>query len=120
MTIAMEYEQRNGRKAEDVSKENLGFDIRSIDSNGKIRYIEVKTRADKGSVSLTQNEWFKAQRLGEDYYLYIIWNAKSNPELKIINNPASNVNVKEKVEIVRYIIDADEIVNKGSINDKEE
>lgn len=113
MSIAMEYEEKNGRSVEDVSRENLGFDLRSIDSNGNIRYIEVKARADRGSISLTQNEWFKAQRLGDDYYLYIVWNAKSNPELKIIQNPAKNLNAKERVEMVRYIIDANEIINKA-------
>jgi superfamily II DNA/RNA helicase len=115
MEIVMRYERENGREPEDVSKENLGFDIRSRDSNGKVRYIEVKARADAGTaVALTQNEWFKAQRLGDDYYLYVVWNARDpNTRPYIIRNPAANLKVNQKVEIVRYIVPATEIESKG-------
>ncbi|MEM4323970.1 MAG: helicase-related protein, partial [Candidatus Nitrosocaldus sp.] len=59
---AMKYERDHNRNPEDVSAENLGFDIRSHDKEGKVRYIEVKARADIGSIVMTQNEWFKAVR----------------------------------------------------------
>ena len=116
MEIVMKFERENGREPEDVSKENLGFDIRSREKDGKIRYIEVKARASVGSVALTQNEWFKAQRLGNDYYLYVVWNAGKDPNTKpcIIQNPAVNLQVDQKVEIVRYIIPATEIERKAS------
>ena len=61
MEIAMRFEKDAGRNPEDVSKENLGFDIRSKSKDGEIRYIEVKARASIGSIALTQNEWFNAQ-----------------------------------------------------------
>jgi superfamily II DNA or RNA helicase len=116
MEIVMKFERENGREPENVSKENLGFDIRSREKDGKIRYIEVKARAGVGSVALTQNEWFKAQRLGNDYYLYVVWNAGKDPNTKpyIIQNPAVNLQVDQKVEIVRYIIPATEIERKAS------
>jgi len=104
MQVAMEYEKSQGRQPEDVSAENLGFDIRSLYKNGKVRYIEVKARADTGAVALTTNEWFKAQRFREDYYLYAVMNAATKPELYIINNPAEHLNPQEKVEVVRYIV----------------
>lgn len=44
MEIAMQYEKEHGREPEDVSKKNLGYDIRSTGKN-EMRYIEVKTRA---------------------------------------------------------------------------
>lgn len=116
MEIATTYEKENGRSPEDVSAENLGFDIRSTDKNGTIRYIEVKARAESGCVALTQNEWFKAKRFKNDYYLYAIMNAGKKPELYIIQNPAENLKVDEKVETVRYIIDQGEIKSKGKIN----
>ena len=59
MDFVLDFEQKVGRKAEDVSKENIGFDIKSVDKDGNIRYIEVKGRASIGSISLSQNEWFK-------------------------------------------------------------
>jgi superfamily II DNA or RNA helicase len=116
MEIAMKFERENEREPEDVSKENLGFDIRSREKDGKVRYIEVKARAGIGSVALTQNEWFKAQRLGNDYYLYVVWNAGKDPNTKpyIIQNPVANLQVDQKVEIVRYIVPAIEIERKAS------
>jgi hypothetical protein len=131
MEKAMEYEIRNGRVPEDVSSENLGFDIRSKDGDGKMRYlekvggkrglsefqdIEVKARAGVGAVALTQNEWFKAERFKDEYYLYVVFQAASKsklPELMIIQNPAENLNYEEKLEVVRYIAGWDEVRTKG-------
>ena len=111
MEIAMEYERQHGRRPEDVSKENLGYDIRSK-GEGEVRYIEVKARAGTGDVALTPNEWMKAKRFREQYWLYIVENATTNPTLYIINNPAQNLKAVEKVEVVRFIIPADEWKNK--------
>jgi len=64
MEVAMEYERQRGRVPENVTKENLSFDIRSRGKD-EIRYIEVKARAGEGDVALTPNEWFKAKRFRE-------------------------------------------------------
>lgn len=114
MEYAMDYERKQGRIPEDVSQQNLGFDIRSLDTRGTIRYIEVKARAGRGGVALTQNEWFKAQRFGDDYYLYAIMNAASAPELFVIRNPAARLHAKTQVESVRYLIDYEEIAKEGA------
>jgi hypothetical protein len=116
MQIAIEYEKRHNRIPEDVSLQNLGFDIRSTDKQNHTRYIEVKARCQEGNISLTQNEWFKANRFGDDYYLYIIFNAPTNPKLNIIKNPAKNLNVIEKIETVRFIIEYSEVKEKGEID----
>jgi len=115
MEIVKKFERGAGRIPEDVSKENLGFDIRSKDKPGIVRYIEVKARAGIGPVALTQNEWFKAQRLSNDYYLYVVWNAgkDANARPLIIQNPAINLSVDQMVEIVRYVVSATEIEKKG-------
>ncbi|MCI0529057.1 MAG: DUF3883 domain-containing protein, partial [Nitrospira sp.] len=113
MEVAMRYEREQGRTPEDVSAENLGFDIRSTDKEGQRRYIEVKARAGVGAVALTQNEWFKAKRFKEDYFLYVVMNAATKPELMIVQNPAENLQPEEKVELVRYIVSVDEIKSKG-------
>jgi superfamily II DNA or RNA helicase len=112
MVIAMEYERSQGREPEDVSKENLGFDIRSK-GRDEIRYIEVKARKDEGEVVLTPNEWFKAKRFKEQYWLYVVANAVKNPILYIINNPTENLKMEEKVEVVRFIVPLTEWKNKG-------
>ncbi len=113
MAVAMDYERRQGREPEDVSDQNLGFDIRSRDpGTGRKRYIEVKARAGIGPVALTKNEWFKAHRFGDDYYLYVVLNAATKPELYIIQNPAANLRPQQRIE-VRYWIEAKAILQKA-------
>lgn len=103
MEIAMEYERLQGREPEDLSKENLGFDIRSRGKE-EVRYIEVKARAGESEIALTPNEWFKAKRFKEQYYLYVVANVITSPVLYIIQNPAENLKPQERVEVVRFII----------------
>jgi len=104
MQIAIEYEQSQGRIPEDVSFLNLGYDIRSQEGENHFRYIEVKARAKTGTIALTPNEWLMAQRLKDEYWLYIIENASTNPELYLIQNPASCLSLMEEVSIIRYIV----------------
>jgi superfamily II DNA or RNA helicase len=113
METAMAHERKAGRTPEDVSAENLGFDIRSTDPAGVKQYIEVKARAGLGEVTLTQNEWFKAQQFKSDYFLYVILNAATQPQLYIIQNPAEQTHPEEKIEAVRYRISLDQITEKG-------
>ncbi len=111
MRVAMQYERDHERLPEDVSKENLGYDIRSSAlasaAEGRatdVRYIEVKARATTGAIVLTPNEWLMAQRLGNEYWLYIVENAKTEPRLHTIQNPAAKFQPEQVVEIVRYVI----------------
>lgn len=112
MEVAMQYERAQGWSPEDVSQENLGFDVRSTSPEGQKRYIEVKARAGVGPVALTQNEWFKAKRFGDDYYLYVVLNAASQPVLYRIQNPAETLKPEEQME-VRYLVTEREITSKG-------
>jgi superfamily II DNA or RNA helicase len=104
MQVAMEYEREKGRLPEDVSTQNLGYDIRSTSLSGEVRYIEVKARATTGAIVLTPNEWLMAQRLGNEYWLYVVENAATQPRLRIIQNPAAKLQPEEVVEVVRYVV----------------
>lgn len=112
MEVTMQYEREQGRTPEDVSKENLGFDVRSASPEGQKRYIEVKARAGSGPVALTQNEWFKAKRFQSEYFLYVVLNAASQPVLYRIQNPAEALKPEEEME-VRYLVTENEIIAKG-------
>jgi superfamily II DNA or RNA helicase len=103
MEVAMAYERAEGREPEDVSAEALGFDVRSLGPDSP-RYIEVKGRAAVGSVALTRNEWIKAQRFGDDYWLYIVVDCKTEPRLYVLQNPAAVLRPEEELEVVRYIV----------------
>jgi len=109
MEAAMDYERLHERAPQDVSAENLGFDIRSADDQGNLRYIEVKARAGAGPVELTQNEVFKARSLGDAYYLYVVMSATSAaPSLLIYRNPIEQLAVEEKIER-RFAIGLEEL-----------
>ncbi|AXI24737.1 helicase [Methanofervidicoccus sp. A16] len=109
MKIAIEFERFEGRKPEDVSRDNLGYDIRSVGKDGEVRYIEVKGRVGEGDVALTYNEWLKAKELGDRYYLYVVSNAPTDPTLYIIRDPAKKIEPVKKVEIsTKMIVPAEE------------
>lgn len=115
VNFAMDYEKKHGWTPESVEDQDLGFDIRS-NKGDEVRYIEVKGRARRGPVSLTQNEQFKAQRFKNDYYLYVVLNAKTHPELYIHQNPAETLSFQEVMGVVRYIVPLDQIVNSKAVN----
>jgi len=104
MNVAVKYEKKQGRTPEDVSYQNLGYDIRSEDEGTNYRYIEVKARAKVGAVALTPNEWLMAQRLKKEYWLYIVVNAAKSPELYLIHDPYANLKPDKEIDIVRYIV----------------
>jgi hypothetical protein len=101
---AKKYEVSQGRKPVSVEEENCGWDLTSLLDGQTDRYIEVKGRAFLGGVALTPNEWIKAQRFGKDYWLYVVVNCKTKPELHLIQDPASKLHATEEVSVVRYLI----------------
>lgn len=107
MEEATKFEKKEGRRPEDVSSENLGYDIRSKKKK-ELRYIEVKGRAKVAKIVLTPNEWIKANRFKENYWLYVVANCSTKPELYLIQDPASKLKPNQVVEITRYIVDADQ------------
>ena len=63
MNIAIEYEAANEWQAEDVSSQNLGYDIRSVNKLDIKRYIEVKGRSGIDGVMLSENEMIRLAQL---------------------------------------------------------
>jgi hypothetical protein len=109
MRVVMDYERNNAWEPEDVSQlhDGSGFDIRSLgptDAAGKrmLRRIEVKGRAVADvDVELTPNEWVQARRHGDSYWLYVVWNAKTDPQLLRIQNPAARL--RDQVAELRVV-----------------
>lgn len=99
MQAVTAYELSQGRSPEDVSADNVGFDILSSD-----RAIEVKGRAGVGAIIMTPNEWITAGRLGDEYYLYVVTHALGSPEINVIRNPAANIATVEELSVVRHVI----------------
>lgn len=102
IAYVMAYERQQGREPEDLSPQKLPYDIRSTQSSGDARYIEVKGRASVGGVELSEREWLTAENLGEDYWLYIVSDAKTNPALTIIRDPVQTLPTAEIMKRTRY------------------
>jgi hypothetical protein len=105
MEVAMAHERQRGWRPEDVSEENLGFDVRSHGPGDEMQRIEVKGRAGEGAVRLSPNEWLKAQQLGETFWLYIVVNCASEPRLWVMQDPASRLEPEEEVQVTSYRVE---------------
>lgn len=104
MEVAMDYEAAQGRTTTDVSADNVGYDLRSEDSNGEKRYIEVKGRSGTDGVMLSSNEMFRLAQLGKRAWLYIVTDCKSEPKLKTINDPANVLEFEKLIKGVQFFL----------------
>lgn len=91
----IEYEQALGWKVESVESESRGFDLISRKPHPEdpetavdVRFIEVKGRAGVGEVPLSNNEYKTAVRLKKDYWLYVVFNCGSTPQIHKVQDPA--------------------------------
>lgn len=116
---AIKYEESRGWKVESVEKDNKGFDLISRkphpqdpETSIEVRFIEVKGRSAVGEIALTTNEYKTAERLKEDYWLYVVFNCATKPDLKIINDPAK-LNWQPLVIIEHYHISAKNLLGKN-------
>ena len=105
MRTAIDYEISQNWEPQDVSANNEGYDIRSLNWAQVKRYIEVKGRSGAvGDVMLSENEMNRLAQLGDAAWLYIVTNCKSEPELHRIQNPAQNLKFTEKSKGVQYFL----------------
>ena len=113
--IVVAYEEAHGRSCERVGHQKIGFDIRSLavpdpqtgyrDPVTGVRRIEVKGRRRGRPIRLTTNEWYKAQQLGDTYWLYVVWDPLDNPDAApvLVRNPARHLDyAKKEVIAARY------------------
>ncbi len=88
VAAATAYEEARGWQVESVEDENRGFDLISRKPHPEdpqtcidVRFIEVKGRAAVGEIALTSNEYKTAERLKQDYWLYVVFNCATTPEV---------------------------------------
>ena len=108
MEVAMDYERSCGCTPVDVSKDNVGYDVRTICPDGSKRYVEVKGRAGTDGVMLSENEVNRLQQLGNKAWLYIVMNCKSEPILYRFNDPINNMNFQKLIKGVQYYLPKEE------------
>ena len=84
MRVVMEHETARGCQVYDVHKQNLGYDVTSLDlQSGELRLIEVKgLAAETGSILLTPNERRVAEDRRDCYWLYVVTGCANEPRLQ--------------------------------------
>lgn len=119
---AIQHEQARGWNVESVEQDNRGFDLISRKPHPEdpktaveVRFIEVKGRAGVGEVSLSSNEFKTAERLQKDYWLYVVFNCASKPQIHLIQNP-SKLEWKPIVKIEHYHVGPDKILSSAEKN----
>ncbi len=119
MQEAIKYEASRGWVIEDVSSQDRGFDLISRKPHPfdektftEVRFIEVKGRSAIGDVILTANEYKTAERLKNDFWLYVVYNCASKPEIHTVQNPIT-LNWKPVVKIEHFQVKSEVILNKN-------
>jgi hypothetical protein len=110
------HETARGWVVESVEKDNRGFDLISRKPHPHddktftdVRFIEVKGRAAVGEVALSSNEYKTAERLKNDYWLYVVFNCGTKPQLHQIQDPA-RLGWTAVVQVAHYHVGADAIL----------
>lgn len=93
--VATKALEAEGFQVESVESENRGFDLIARKFHPEdpvtavsVRFVEVKGRASTGEIALTYNEFKTAERLKEDYWLYVVFQCATTPSLNILRDPA--------------------------------
>jgi hypothetical protein len=114
------YEEARGWKVESVEQDSRGFDLISRKPHPEdpqtaveVRFIEVKGRAGVGEIALTSNEYRTAERLKNDYWLYVVFNCASKAEIHPIQDP-SRLGWEPLVKIEHYHVSAERILSIGN------
>ena len=109
---ATRHETERGWVVESVEADNRGFDLISRRPHPHdektftdVRFIEVKGRVAIGEVALTANEYKTAERLKRDYWLYVVFNCGTAPELHAVQDP-SRLGWEPLVKIEHYHVGA--------------
>jgi len=118
------HERARGWVVESVERENRGFDLVArrqgaddLYAAGDVRFIEVKGRAAYGEVALTRNEFRTAERLGEDYWLYVVYNCATHPEVYPVHNPA-RLDWEPVVAVEHYRVSVNRLLAAHGDNDE--
>lgn len=120
VNFVRKHEEQRGCVVESVEAENRGFDLisRRFDPNDpktcvEIRFIEVKGRSVVGEIALTTYEYKTAERLKNDYWLYVVFNCGTKPDLQIVQDPV-RLGWKPIVKIEHYHVGAKEILSAAT------
>ncbi len=95
--ITLEILNQNGFKLEDVSKQNIGYDLSGITPNGSSVQIEVKSINYPGQpFRITNNEIAIAQDKQDSYFIAIVRILTDSIEIALVSNPVNNLKLNRQ------------------------
>ena len=116
---AIRFEEARGWVVDSVEEQNRGFDLISRRPHPEdpqtaieVRFIEVKGRGGIGPVALTAHEHDAAKRLKGDYWLYVVFNCGSQPEMHTVQDPA-RLEWTAVVKVEHYTVGAAQITGSA-------
>lgn len=90
--MTLEILNLNGFNLQDVSKQNIGYDLDGFDPNGEEIHIEVKSITLPGQkFRLTNNEIGVAQEKQKKFYVAIVRQTEDFFEIAMISDPVKNL-----------------------------
>ena len=121
---AIRYERALGWEVTSVESEDRGYDLLSRKPHPSepgayvaSRFIEVKGRAAVGEVSLSSNEFKTAKRLMGDYWLYVVFNCATTPQIHTVQDPV-RMGLKAVVRVESYLVAPDTILGSETKDDR--
>lgn len=109
MQVVLEYEKSQNRQVFDVHEKNLGYDITSLDLNsGELRLIEVKgIGSSTGQILLTPNERRVAEDRRDCYWLYVVTDCNTKPQLQEPIKDPARFEWREVTKVAHYYLSVD-------------
>ena len=94
----IELEKYFGNDAIDVSRQNIGYDVKSTTPDGENRFIEVKLlNSSTASFTITNNEYTAAHQYGENYIICLLIQSENNSKVIYIKDPLKSLHFEKRV-----------------------
>lgn len=119
MQVVMEYEKAQGRQVYDVHQKNLGYDITSLDlSSGNLRLIEVKgIGKSTGTILLSPNERRVAEDRRDCYWLYVVTDCNTKPQLQEPINDPVRFEWNEVTKVAHYYLSVNAMIQPMQVKE---
>ena len=119
MRVVIDHERGRGRRVADVSADNVGYDVTSLDpATGDLRLIEVKgLAAAAGTVLLTPNERRVAEDRRDCYWLYVVTDCAATPVLQAPIPDPARFPWREVTRVQHYYLDVDAMTRPMQVRD---
>jgi superfamily II DNA or RNA helicase len=120
MRVVIEYERSHGRQVYDVHEKNLGYDVTSLDVNsGQLFLIEVKGLTDvTGTILLTPNERRVAEDRRDCYWLYVVTNCATEPQLQEPIKDPARFEWHEVTKVAHYYLSVDALTKPMQVREE--